>query len=197
MNLEIGKRNIIESDSFSVGMADTESFAINGFKGEVFDKINHPDGTIEFRERSFNIVVDQVSKLIACLIKFETGYNAGKLYWALGDGATSWDTTPYSPLNTNVKLVNEVFRKEITSANRYFVDASGNKLGAGVISNRLQLDIIIDSGEANGFSLREFGIFGGNASATKDSGIQINHKAHARIDKVVGMSIERSVRFTF
>jgi hypothetical protein len=197
MNSENAKRTINETESFQIGLADEESIAGKRFIGEVFDTITYPDGRVEKREQSFNIVVDSVSKLIACLIKNETGYTGGTLYWALGNGSTTWDTTPYSPASTNTKLVSEVFRKSIPSANRYFVDASGNKLGAGVISNRLQLDITIDSGEANGYSLREFGIFGGNATATKDSGIQINHKAHSRIDKVDGMVITRSVRFTF
>lgn len=171
--------------------------ANKSFIGEVFDTITYPDGTVEKREKSFNIVVKDVSRLIAALIKFESGYNTGKLYWALGTGLPTWDTTPYSPSDTNTQLVNEVFRKEILPAQRFFVDANGVPLQAGRISNRIQLDIQIAGNEANGVSIREFGIFGGNATTTKGSGIQINHKAHSRIDKVDGMTIERSVRFTF
>lgn len=198
MNHENAKRQVVEAgEVLAIGMMDEESIAGKRFIGEVFDTIHYPDGRVEKREQSFNIVVDQVSKLIAALIKAETGYTGGKLYWALGAGATAWDTTPYSPVSTNIKLVNEVFRKEITSAQRFFVDANGVKQAAGVITNRIQLDITIESGEANGNSLREFGIFGGNATVTKDSGLQINHKAHSRIDKVDGMRIDRSVRFTF
>jgi hypothetical protein len=186
-----------DEDDFTISFEEESGKSSKGFIGEVHDTIHHPDGRIEKRSKSFNVVVDSISKLIACLIKSESGYTGGKLYWALGSGSTTWDTTPNSPSSGNIKLINEVFRKEITSAQRFFIDANGTKLGAGVISNRLQLDIVIESNEANGYSLREFGIFGGNATGTKDSGIQINHKSHSRIDKVSGMKIERSVRFTF
>lgn len=163
--------------------------------GEVFDTIYHPDGRIEKRKMEFNLVVDSISKLIASLIKFENGYNTGKLFWAFGIGQASWDTTPYSPLPGTTKLVNEVYRKEILPSQRSFIDEAGAK--TSVVTDRLQLDIIIENSEMDGISLREFGIFGGNATTVKNSGIQINHKTHSRIDKVAGMRIERSVRFTF
>lgn len=163
------------------------------FIGEVFDTIHHKDGTIEKREQSYNIVVDSISKLIAALIKYENGYTDGRLYWAVGQGLPNWDGAPYAPVATTTKLFQEVFRKQITS--RSFIDQEGNPTTE--VTNRLQLDIILETNEANGFSLREFGIFGGNVTAVPNSGVMINHKAHSRIDKEEGMKVERSVRFTF
>lgn len=163
------------------------------FLGEVFDTIYHKDGRIEKREKSFNIVVDSISKLISALIKHENDYTDGRLYWAVGEGLPSWDTAPYTPVATTTKLFNEVFRKQITS--RSFIDVEGNPTNE--VTNRLQLDIVLETNEANGFSLREFGIFGGNVTSVPNSGIMINHKTHSRIDKEEGMRVERSVRFTF
>ena len=182
-------------DSSAVKYLNEESKGKFTFIGEVHDTIHHKDGRVEKRETSFNVVVADFSRLIAALVKFETGLNAGKLFWALGSGQSSWDSTPYTAVDTTTKLVNEVYRKEITPAQRSFLDGNGNKVNT--ITNRLQLDIVIGSLEANGFTLREFGIFGGNPTGTKDSGIMINHKSHGRIDKEEGMIIERSVRFTF
>lgn len=192
---ESAKRKVQSADVANINMIDEEVVGGHSFKGEVFDTIYHVDGTIEKRERSFNIVVDSISTLIGALIKSHNGYNAGTLYWAVGQGAATWDETPYTPVSSAKKLTKEVFRKAIPAENRYFVDASGVR--TETVTNRVQFDISFESTEANGFSLREFGIFGGNATDTANSGIMINHKVHSRIDKVEGMRIERSVRFTF
>lgn len=188
MNKQFGSMEDMVTTSYQ--SSENSSFS---FKGEVFDTIHHVDGTIEKRERSFNIVVDSISKLISALIKHETAYIDGRLYWAVGQGLPNWDTAPYSPVATTTTLIDEVFRKQITS--RSFIDTEGNP--TEVVTNRLQLDITLETNEANGFSLREFGIFGGNVTSVADSGVMINHKAHSRIDKEEGMKVERSVRFTF
>lgn len=172
---------------------DTKEQGNFTFLGETFDTITYPDGRVEKRERSFNIVVDSISKLISALIKNDSAYAEGNLYWAVGTGQSTWDTAPYNPVSTNTKLINEVFRKRITK--RTFIDSAGNP--TAIATNRLQLEITVESSEANGLSLREFGIFGGNVTGTKDSGVMINHKIHSRIDKEEGMIVERSVRFTF
>jgi hypothetical protein len=186
------KGNFGDSDSLSIQFESHEEMKGRHFIGEVTDRITYPDGTVEVQE-GHNIVVNDISKLLACFIKFESGYVGGDLYWAVGDGQVAWDDTPYTPVDTATKLQSEVFRKAITARN--FIDANGNVVSG--VTNRLELSIVLESGEANGYSLREFGIFGGNATGTKDSGLMVNHKTHSRIDKVEGMKIERSVRFTF
>jgi hypothetical protein len=181
-----------ETDTLSVSFEEQERMTGRHFIGEVTDRITYPDGRVEVREGQ-NVVVNSISKLLACFIKDHAGYTDGNLYWAIGQGSTNWDGTPYTPVDTNTKLTSEVFRKAI--AVRKFVDANGTETSA--VTNRIELSVTLESAEANGYSLREFGIFGGNASGTKDSGLMVNHKTHSRIDKVEGMKIERSVRFTF
>jgi hypothetical protein len=51
---------------------------------------------------------------------------------------------------------------------------------------------------SNGFqSLREFGLFGGNATEAPDSGFMIDYVIHPRIDLSPGDTLERRVRLTF
>lgn len=192
MNEKMNKDFQSIEDVVTMSHATNESRDFS-FTGEVFDTITHKDGRVEKRERSFNIVVDSISKLISALIKHQTDYVEGRLFWAVGEGLPGWDTAPYSPVATTTKLHAECFRKQITS--RSFIDQEGAKTEE--VTNRLQLDIILETNEANGKSLREFGIFGGNVTSVANSGVMINHKAHSRIDKEEGMKVERSVRFTF
>lgn len=187
--------NGMAQDSVSLFVTEQENGTGSGFKGEVFDTIYYADGRVEKREKSFNIIVKDFNRLITAFLKGETGYTTGNLYWAMGSGRTAWDTSAYTPVDTTDRLFTETYRKVIPAENRYFVTELGQR--SETITNRLQLDIALESAEANGLSFREFGIFGGNASATVNSGILINHKVHPRIDKTEGMRIERSVRFTF
>lgn len=188
---EFFNKGFKDEDNLSLQFSGEEK-SRKGFIGETTDIITYPDGTQEII-KSHNVVVNDISKLLAAFIKHEQGYTDGNLYWAVGTGASNWDNNPYTPVDTNTKLVNEVFRKPITVRN--FTNANGDVVN--YVTPYLELSVVIESDEANGFSLREFGIFGGNATSAKDSGLMINHKAHARIDKVEGMRIERSVRFSF
>ena len=178
-------------DEFTLEEKGSSSLII----GEVFDTIYYPDGRVEKREKSFNLIMKSFSTLIGAFIKGDTDYTGGNLYWAIGSGQTTWDTSTFTPVDSATQLTNEVFRKEIPLSSRYFVNQNGDRVTT--VTNRIQLDIVIEGRELNGFSLREFGIFGGNASSVANSGIMINHKVHARIDKTEGMRIVRSIRLTF
>lgn len=160
---------------------------------EVIDKVIHADGRVE-EFTYYNTVVDSCSKLIACLMKGQAGYN-GILYWAVGSGDSSWsNSNPPSPSTSTTKLVNEIGRKRIDPNNIVFIDANNNVTQN--ITNRLQISITFEEGEMNG-EWREFGLFGGNATGTKDTGIMINHKIHPLIYKTSGIRVERTIRLTF
>ncbi|MBO8161166.1 MAG: hypothetical protein H0Z24_05970 [Thermosipho sp. (in: Bacteria)] len=165
------------------------------FKGEVTDVlINTKTGEKKVLWTSKNVVVDDFSKLIAALVKNESGYS-GALYWAVGSGSDSWDdSNPPLPSVTDTKLTSETYRKAITADDMAFLDDNGNE--TATITNKLQIKVTFTETEANG-ALREFGIFGGNATSTKDSGIMINHKIHPLIYKTSDMILERTIRFTF
>lgn len=95
---------------------------------------------------------------------------------------------------TETKLVSEIFRKPIQPSDMTFLD-SGN-LPTETPTNKIQISVTFEANEAIG-SWREFSIFGGNASSTKDTGLAINKKNHALINKTNEMVVERKIRFTF
>lgn len=158
----------------------------------ITDKITYTDGTQEEIEH-INTVVNDCSRLIASLMKGQSGYK-GITYWAVGAGAGSWDNSnPPEPSIADTKLSNETFRKAISASDITFLDSSDNPTAS--ITNKLQISITFTESEANG-ELREFGLYGGNATATKDSGIMINRKTHGLIYKTSGMRLERVIRIT-
>ena len=67
----------------------------------------------------------------------------------------------------------------------------------GVPSSKLEITVNILSGEANGLSLREFGLFGGTATIAFDSGEMVNWIVHSRIDKDSSLEISRVIRIEF
>jgi hypothetical protein len=161
--------------------------------GEYNDIIHYADGRVEDLGWNNNLVVTNASVLIACLMKRETGYS-GLQYWAVGQGLEAWGSTPPDPTLSAVKLVSEIYRKQISLTDLVFLDASGNI--SGVPTNIVQVDVTFAAGEGTG-TWREFGVFGGNATSTADSGININYKTHGPITKSADMSIQRRIKFTF
>ncbi len=169
-----------------------ESFA-RRFVGEVRDVIKHKDGRVEVRE-GYNVVVNDITKLIAALLKQEAGY-AGVQYWAVGNGNGSWDdVNPPAPAVTDTQLTSEIGRKAIPGTAVKFLD--GADAETPTVTNKLQIKLTFNYADCNG-SWREFGIFGGNATATANSGVLVNHKTHGLIVKTDSMEIERTIKFTF
>ncbi len=159
----------------------------------IIDKITYPDGTQKVIEH-INTVVDDCSRLIASLMKGQSGYK-GITYWAVGSGAGNWDNNnPPAPTVGDTKLFNETFRKAINASDITFLDSSDKPTTS--VTNKLQISVTFGEAEANG-ELREFGLFGGNATGNKDSGIMINRKTHGLIYKTSGMRLERIIRIVF
>ena len=161
---------------------------------EVIDTITNVE-TGEKETRTYhNTVVNTCSNLIACLMKGQSGYS-GIQYWAVGSGNPNMsNTNPDTPNVADTKLQAETFRKAIKPSDITFLD-SGNS-PTETITNKIQISITFLESEANG-ELREFGLFGGVATGTKDSGIMINRKIHPLIYKTSGMRLDRIIRITF
>ena len=163
------------------------------FIGEVTDTITHADGRVEVREYR-NTIVNSIGTLIACLLKGQSGYS-GIGYWAVGSGSEAWDNTNPTPATVNdTGCTNEIGRKQIPASAIKFLD-SGNATTDSP-TNKLQITLTFSENECNG-TWREFAIFGGNATSTRNSGLAINHKTHAILDKTNTMVVERQIRFTF
>lgn len=169
------------------------------FKDIVYKK--GPDGVVRKVEETgwvHNDIVEGMVKLIAALMKQEAGL-VGMLYHAQGTGEPTWDTAGIpTPGWSDVALTNEYFRKAPDSI--VFVDETGNP--TATVTNRLLVQTTLDFGEANGDdglgrNIRCQGIFGGDATATLDSGYMLDEINHTKRWKDVTVKIVRFIKFVF
>jgi hypothetical protein len=165
-----------------------------GFTADVYGYVIYPDGTKKLIEEGHNTVVNNFALLIACLVKGEAGYG-GVTYMALGSGSGSWDNNnPPAPAKTDSLLTLETYRKAITSDNIVYLDDSG-KVSASPTKN-IKISVTFLEGEGNG-DVREFAIFGGNATSTLNSGIMIDHKTQAYFCKTSKVQYQKIIIIKF
>jgi len=145
------------------------------FSYRAHPKIEKASGSILQRQLRLTIdsdlQLDSMVNLIAGLLSNQPGLS-GIQYWANGSGDKAWDTTPPKPNKTDTKLTAEVYRKLVNPSD-------------DITYQPLTQTLIVRSSYAlneSPFVLREFGLFGGNASASRDSGFMINHQIHAALD---------------
>lgn len=159
--------------------------------GQITDRI-YKKGVLVEEIVGHNLVVNSFLNLVMCLLKQQNGYSGIK-YWAVGSGAVAWDSSMPTPdINAN-RLTAEIGRVEIDQSNIKFLDSNYNETSTP--TNVIQISHTFNEGDCNGV-WREFGIFGGNATSTANSGIMINKRHHAVITKTEEMVIERVMRFT-
>lgn len=159
--------------------------------GEIIDRIHYADGRVEERV-GHNLVVNNFLNLVMSLLKQQSGYK-GIQYWAVGSGASSWDGSMPNPDINSTKLTAELGRVAIGAGEIKFLNSDYNEVSTP--TNILQISHTFGPSDCNGV-WREFGIFGGNATTAKDSGIMINKRHHAVITKTEETTIERIMRFT-
>lgn len=184
--------NMINGDNDSIAMKLLTGDPTNlRMTGEITDRI-YKNGVLVDEIVGHNLIVNSFLRLVMALCKGESGY--GKIqYWAIGSGEDSWDDATPDPDINAVKLTAELGRVAITASEISFLDVSGAV--STTPTNVLQIRHIFGPNDCNG-KWREFGIFGGNATPTADSGIMINKKHHSIITKTSEMSIERTMKFT-
>ena len=159
--------------------------------GQITDRI-FKNGVLVEERVGQNLVVNSFLNLVMCLLKQQSGYS-GIQYWAIGSGASSWDSNMPTPELSATKLTAEIGRVPISASEITFLDSNNN--GTTTPTNVIQISHTFGENDCNG-TWREFGIFGGNATATANSGIMINKKHHPVITKTSDMTIERIMRFT-
>lgn len=188
-------------ESNGVSQMDTDHVAMRhvahdahdiSMTGEITDRI-FKNGVLVDTIVSHNIVVNQFTKLVMALCKGQSGYGGIK-YWAIGSGATNWDTTTPDPTMQETRLTNEIGRVAIPASEISFLNPSDMSVSA-TPTNVLQIKHMFGTGDCNG-KWREFGLFGGDATTAVNSGLMINKKHHAVITKTEDMTIERTMRFT-
>lgn len=139
-----------------------------------------------------NLIVNGASILVASLLKDPS--QSGIKYLAIGrGGGASWFTDPPQPTSTQVKLVGEVYRKEIKQ--KMYVDPKTGDY-TSIPSNIVDYIVTFNESEANG-QLVEMGMFGGNsATPDADSGILVNYRTFPVISKTSTMSLSVIFRIT-
>jgi hypothetical protein len=141
-----------------------------------------------------NLIVDGFYILLAALLKRQSGWS-GLTYWENGSGNASWDTTPVSPTTSDTALVTplEGGRKEIATSDIIWLDASN--IESATPTNKIQITVSFGTSESVGWH-REFALFGGEATATSNSGTMINSKRHNKFEKTSEQELTRRLRIT-
>ena len=187
-------------ENVSMSRQDNETLAMklaNGdlsgvhMTGQCIDRI-YKNGVLVDEIVGHNLVVNSFLKLVMCLLKQENGYS-GITYWAVGSGASSWDSNQPTPAVGDTKLTAELGRKPIDKSNIVFLNS--NYEVSSTPTNIIRISHTFGAEDCNGV-WREFAIFGGNATSEKDTGIMINKRHHAILTKTNEMSVERVMIFT-
>jgi len=129
-----------------------------------------------------NVVVFRAIDLIAGLLRNEPGLG-GISYWAVGSGQRE---QPEAAMRRARRLVNEIYRKPLDPEEDIEFDPK---------TRTLTIQTTFEAGEAVG-DLREFGLFGGDASARPDSGYLINYATHDVIQKSEEVVLGRKLVLT-
>lgn len=170
-----------------------------GMFWDVFHRINPETGKLEYwytSEVDHNLVVDKAGELAAGYFLGEGAFTIGNMYHAFGTGLVAWDTALPDPSVSQTTLVTEIDRKVPTAID--YLDA-GNNIVTPTITDKLQIQTVLAATEPSldGQDLREQGLFGGNATATANSGFMINAINHKKVAKVNGVQITRFIRLQF
>lgn len=148
-----------------------------------------PDGSESVEEIPWqdNRVVDSAAVLIAGLVKKDITFtDYGFLYYAVGEGSATWDPpgTPPTPSMSQTTLLAEFARKAPDYV-IYLDPSTGLPAAPGVRTYRTETRVTFlkADGPTPGKYVREQALFGGDATATLDSGIMFNVANHIRIWK--------------
>lgn len=196
------ERILLPNDGHKAKLIYTaEELGIVGIRGEWKDIYQWEDGTIEQGQRGEfewrpNQIQNSFATLLATWLRGESGYSRLG-FIGIGSGLVGWDSaTPPQPYSQTT-LTTEYFRKAIPQADIVYVDPTTGVPTGGTPSPKVEITSTIGSSEANGQSMREFGLFGGTATIALDSGEMVNWVVHDRIDKDSSLTIERIVRIEF
>ncbi len=153
-----------------------------------------------------NLVVRSAGRLIAALMK-DPSTLGGIRYLAVGEGEREWDFGDRTPVADTQTLCHEVARPEVKPENIVYLDEQCDTevvecqvsdqptahLEISVVLRGADLALGIDEAQP----LREFGLFGGDATAAAGSGYLIDYVVHPRIDLTPQMTLTRQIRLRF
>jgi hypothetical protein len=190
------------ADSLSNGSlgerCSIQKMAVHYLQGSYRDVLI--DGSGRARRESgwqSNRIVHTCHRLLAALMKGQSGMK-GVLVWAVGSGQDDWDERAPTPRDTDARLVNETARKQLTPGQIVYLDPAGQPSAS--ITDQLEVSIeftAADLAPGGTPSLREFGLFGGDATAAANSGFMIDYVIHPRIDLDPAWTLKRRLQLVF
>ncbi len=140
-----------------------------------------------------NLIVSSAWPLVTALLRREP--NAlGIGFCAIGEGDPAWDRTVPQPNTETARLYHEIARVSVGLTDMRYIDAAGHPARAW--THRLELTVTI-SPATNPRQMREFGLFGGDASDTPNTGRLINYAVHPVIELRANQTLTRTIRLNF
>lgn len=140
-----------------------------------------------------NTVVGSAWPLMAALLKNDPAFS-GILFWAVGAGDAQWDSARPSADPSATQLAAELDRAAVPAADIDYLDDGGATNPSP--TNRLEVAVQFQW-PVQAQTLREFGLYGGDASLAANSGRLIDYVVHARIDLAAGATLSRRLRLNF
>lgn len=161
-------------------------------QGKYRDRVLDPHNRLLFDSGwTSNTIVDSAWPLIAGLLKNDPALD-GILFWAVGAGDPAWDDTHRGASAATTRLQDEIDRQTIPAAAIDYLNEAGTP--AAGPTTRLEIRSIFSWPEPR--TVREFGLFGGEATAARNSGHLINYVIHPRLDLPAGSQLTRRLHFT-
>jgi hypothetical protein len=128
--------------------------------------------------------------VLASLLRGDAGFH-GNFFVAVGEGHRIWDDSAPETTRGVTQLVHEVARRAVIPEEISYLDV--NNEARTTATPRLQISAAFDVEDAPG-TLRECGLFGGDATASPGSGTLMAYYIHPRLQKSPDMVLERVIR---
>lgn len=128
---------------------------------------------------------------VTLTVSLEHAAGSEPFFVAVGAGDEAWDDAVPGEDRTSTQLFDEVVRRAVPAEQVTSLDERGQPTEAP--TTRLQFTVTFGADEAVG-TLRECGLFGGEATEERGSGTLLSYFTHARIDKAEGMTLVRTIR---
>jgi len=164
-------------------------------KGSYCDILTDPHANIRWTSGwCSNLIVHNSYVLLAAMMKGQPDFR-GIMYLAVGKGRESCDSTRPKPVPTATVLEQEVLRKPVTDAQISYSDSTDQ-----TPTSRLEITVSLHGADLvpkGSVPLREFGLFGGDATGAANSGYMINYVIHPRIDLTPQLTLERTMHLEF
>lgn len=138
-----------------------------------------------------NVIARTAWPLVAALLRNDQSLR-GVLFCAVGEGEEGWDDARPLAEATTTRLRAEVRRRALGAADFAYLDIRGRSTQQP--TDRLEISARFTfSGRR---VLREFGLFGGNATTAPDSGYLVNYVIHEPVEVGPGQALTRRVRLS-